>query len=622
MNFGLFRRGWFTEIGALFMPRLIVIDGPRTGDWVQLQNENYLGFRAGQLAISHVADLHQQWAFLRVLPDRSELHNLGVGPHILLNNIQFQNSFLKHGDIIAMYDTRFIFDTDDDSHNGGALPPSHVTAPEGQVLGQPNFNAGGPSAPISLSAASPTAAAPSTGTMGSAAGLTANEEDILGSISAPNPKEQISFRVKYRDHDEMMNTMKDAQRMKILLKVSSKLSNFDIASLLKELLDIIFEVMPADRGTILLYSPERKRFRTMASKTRGGGEAKVRISRTIAKEVLRTKESILSADAQADDRFNLGMSIVDEDIRSALCVPILSNDEIMGLIHLDTQNEDEQFEIADCELLTAIGMQAALAIENARLVNEIAEQQRMKYELDLAATIQQQLLPKKLPESSKVEVYGKMIPAKELGGDYFDFIDLGNGEFCICVGDVSGKGLPAGLVMVMAHAYFRPLIEANRSPCKVIAQANRYLFDDTRRDMFMSALLLYWSDADNKFLWTGAGHEHLLIYRAATRETEAIKAGGLVLAMMRDADRLFKESELVLEAGDALVLYTDGVTEAVDAEGAFFAENSLDPLISLVNRYGHLGAKDLLEALLWELRNFMGNAPQADDITIVTVKKL
>lgn len=596
------------------MPRLIVIDGPRTGDWVQLQNENYLGFRSGQLAISHVADLHQQWAFLRVLPDRYELHNLGVGPHILLNGTQFQNSFLKHGDIIAMYDTRFIFDTDD-SQGSGVLPSLHNGPPNQPVMGQPN--AGVPGAP-----AAPPQAPQSLPPASTAASLTANEEDLLGSISAPNPKEQISFRVKYRDHDEMMSTMKDAERMQVLLKVSSKLSNFDIGSLLKELLDIIFDVMPADRGTILLYSPERRRFRTMASKTRWGGEAKVRISRTIAKEVLRSKESILSADAQADDRFSLGMSIVDEDIRSALCVPILSNDEIMGLIHLDTQNEDEQFDKGDLELLTAIAMQAALAIENARLVNEIAEQERMKYELDLAATIQQQLLPRKLPESRQVEVYGKMIPAKELGGDYFDFIDLGNGEFCICVGDVSGKGLPAGLVMVMARSYFRPLITANRSPKKIIAEANRYLFDDTRRDMFMSAVLLYWDDEANKFLWTGAGHEHLLVYRARTRTTESIKAGGLVLAMMRDAERLFQENELVLEPGDAIVLYTDGVTEAQNAAGGFFAEASLDPLIDLVNRYGHLNAKDLLEAILWELRNFMGNAPQADDITIVTVKKL
>jgi phosphoserine phosphatase RsbU/P len=612
MHLGFLQSEQLSKTGASFMPRLIVIDGPRTGDWVQLQTENYLGFRAGQLAISHVADLHQQWAFLRVLPDRSELHNLGVGPHILLNNTQFQNSFLKHGDIIAMYDTRFIFDTDDENQGSGIIPQLQMGGPvPAPPVGRMNFGAATSGPHPKLSQTSP-----------SNAGLTANEEDLLGSISAPNDKEEISFRVKYRDHDEMMSTVKDAQRMKILLRVSSKLSNFDIGGLLKELLDIIFEVMPADRGTILLYSPERRRFRTMASKTRGGGEAKVRISRTIAKEVLRTKESILSADAQADDRFNLGMSIVDEDIRSALCVPILSNDEIMGLIHLDTQNEDEQFEKADCELLTAIAMQAALAIENARLINEIAEQERMKYELDLAATIQQQLLPKKLPESTQVEVYGKMIPAKELGGDYFDFIDLGNGEFCICIGDVSGKGLPAGLVMVMARSYFRPLIQANRSPVKIISQANRLLFDDTRRDMFMSALLLYWNDENNKFLWTGAGHEHLLVYRAKTRQTESIKAGGLVLAMMRDADRLFRENELVLEAGDSVVLYSDGVTEAVNAEGNFFAEHSLEPLLALINRYGHLGAKDLLEAILWELRNFMGNAAQADDITIVTIKKL
>lgn len=582
------------------MPRLIVIDGPRTGDWVQLQGDNWLGFRGGQLAISFQPDLQQQWAFLRVLPDRAELHNLGVGAHVLLNGGQFSQAYIKHGDIIAMYDTRFIFDTDDrDGQGSGVVSQNRFQHKQPDVQHSGAFNM------------------PGTLTQS----IRENSEDLLGSISSSATNDQIADRVRYRNQDEMMAAVKDAKRMQILLKIAGKLSTLDMSKLLNDLLDIIFEVLPADRGTCLIYDPNRRRFRTVASKIRGGGTTKVRISRTIAKEVLKTKESILSADAQADDRFSLGMSIVDEDIRSALCVPILSNDEIMGLIHLDTQSDEHQFDRKDLELLTAIAMQAALAIENARLVNEIAEQERMRYELDLAATIQQQLLPRRLPESRELDVYGKMIPAKELGGDYFDFIDHGNGEFHICVGDVSGKGLPAGLVMVMARSYLRPLCRNLRGPKRVLLEANRLLHSDTRSDMFMSAILLYWSDHHKKFLWSGAGHEHLLIYRARTGTCESIKAGGVVLAMVADTERILSEQALGLESGDTVVLYTDGVTEAVNPQGEMFAEDTLDPLIQLVARYGNLSAKDLLEAILWELRNFMGNAPQADDITIVTIKK-
>ncbi len=123
-------------------------------------------------------------------------------------------------------------------------------------------------------------------------------------------------------------------------------------------------------------------------------------------------------------------------------------------------------------------------------------------------------------------------------------------------------------------------------------------------------------------MWSGAGHEHLIVYRARTRRTDAIKAGGVVLAAVRDADHVFKDNELTLEPGDALVLYTDGVTEAKNPAGEFFAqETPPSALQRLVELYGHLSAKDLLEAILWELKQFINGAEQADDITVVTVKR-
>jgi serine phosphatase RsbU (regulator of sigma subunit) len=251
----------------------------------------------------------------------------------------------------------------------------------------------------------------------------------------------------------------------------------------------------------------------------------------------------------------------------------------------------------------------------------MGDRERIKHELHLATTIQKQLLPKKLPRSKLIEVYGKMIPAKEMSGDYFDFIDEENGNFHITIGDVSGKGLPAGLVMIMARSYLRPLSKSDLTPCQILAEANRLLYADTRRDMFMSALVLQWSDQTGKFIWSGAGHEHLLVYRARTRRVETIKAGGCVLAAVRDADRAFVDHELSLEPGDALVLYTDGITEAKNPQDEFFAQDSLQPLERLVELYGHLSAKDLLEAVLWELKQYISGAEQADDITVVTVKR-
>ncbi len=587
------------------MPRLVFIEGPRSGDYFKLAGDNYLFPRNGAIALDHKREAAAgAWAYIRATHDGYELANTGPRDRIQVNGEGVQKAWLHHGDLIAIANSLMIFDSDESEGSSAdqvAMLPNQAQPSSSMRIGHYiSGDMAGDDGPDPLSTVS------------------IRREDAPGN-------ERINNRQKhYENHEAVLKGIADARRIKTLLKVSSKITTIlDLNTLLMQLLDIIFEELPADRGSILLFDGETRRLRTMASKSRReGANVKVRISKTIVKEVLRTKESILSADGQSDKRFEMGLSIVEEDIRSALCVPLVRNDKILGIIHLDTFEQARAFNKDDCDLLTAIAMQAALAIENARLVKEMAEKERLKYEMNVAASIQKQLLPKRLPRSTQVEVYGKMIPAKELGGDYFDFMDEGNGEFHICVGDVSGKGLPAGIVMVMARSYFRPLTKAYKSPQQILCEANRLLYGDVPRGTFMSALMLYWNEQANKFVWSGAGHEHLIVYRARTRRSEAIKAGGCVLAAVRDADRHFLENELSLESGDALVLYTDGVTEAKNPAGEFFAQSDLRPLHQLVNNYGHLPtAKDLLEAILWELKTFMRDAEQADDITLVTIKK-
>jgi serine phosphatase RsbU (regulator of sigma subunit) len=581
------------------MPRLVFIEGPRSGDYFKLAGENFLALRNGNLALSHTQD-PQAWAYIRAQGDRYDLQNLGPRDRIQVNGEGVQKAALHHGDLIAIANSLMIFDADES---------------EGSSADQ---------------AAAVVGVAPPAATMRLGHYMSGDEgPDPLSTVSIRKEEvtnERINYRQKhYQDHEAVLKGIADARRIKTLLKVSSKITTIlDLPALLTQLLEIIFEELPSDRGSILLFDGETRRLRTMASKSRKEGtNVKVRISKTIVKEVLKSKETLLSADAQSDARFNMGLSIVEEEIRSAICAPLVRNDKILGIIHLDTFEQARAFNKDDCDLLTAIAMQAALAIENARLVKEMAEKERLKYEMNVAASIQKQLLPKRLPRSTEVEVYGKMIPAKELGGDYFDFMDEGEGQFHICIGDVSGKGLPAGIVMVMARSYFRPLTRVHKSPRQILCEANRLLYGDVPRGTFMSAMMLYWSDEEKKFHWSGAGHEHLLVYRAKTRKTEPVKAGGCVLAAVRDADRHFLDHELELEQGDALVLYTDGVTEAKNPQDQFFCQpNDLRPLLQLVNNYGHLPtAKDLLEAILWELKTYMRDAEQADDITLVTIKK-
>ncbi|MGE0711157.1 MAG: SpoIIE family protein phosphatase [Planctomycetota bacterium] len=605
------------------MPRLIMIEGPRSGDSYALVQQNFLGYRNGVLSFSHRQDVGDLCCSLHGGGTRYELRNHGPPNRVLVNGEGVKQSWLAHGDLIYIDNSLMIFDCDDAhgsdaNHQSFAGQGAGTTGSFQNPFQQPQ-QSGRTTDSYRLGAIQP----------GEASDM------MLGTVSIRREElehaENINHRQKaYDDHDAVLKTMREGsgaagRRIEVLYKVSAKISTIlDLQQLLDELLDLIFAELPADRGSILLFDQANRRLRTMAARARGekGNNVKVRISRTIVKEVLRTKESLLTTDAQKDDRIDLGRSIVDENIRSALCVPLVRQERILGIVFLDTSDSVRQFNKDDLDLLTAIAMQAAVALENARLIKEMGDRERIRHELNLATMIQKQLLPKKLPKSELIDVYGKMIPAKEMSGDYFDFMDHdGDGDFHICIGDVSGKGLPAGLVMVMARCYLRPLSKVHTSPRAILADANRMLHADTRKDMFMSCLVMHWSDQEGKFSWSGAGHEHLIIYRARTRRTEAIKAGGCVLAAVRDADRLFVDNELELEPGDAVVLYTDGVTEAKNPAGQFFAQETLAPVQRLVELYGHLSAKDLLEAILWELKQFINGAEQADDITVVTIKR-
>jgi sigma-B regulation protein RsbU (phosphoserine phosphatase) len=151
----------------------------------------------------------------------------------------------------------------------------------------------------------------------------------------------------------------------------------------------------------------------------------------------------------------------------------------------------------------------------------------------------------------------------------------------------------------------------------ILDELNKLLVADTHKGMFMSMLVIKWDAVERVFSWTGAGHEHLLIYHSKTKSCEAIRAGGIVLGMMKKADKFFKEQTLHLVPGDAIVLYTDGVTEALNPQNQML---ELSRLVSMVEKYGHQSAEKICGSLLDELKHFMGNAPQYDDITLVALK--
>jgi sigma-B regulation protein RsbU (phosphoserine phosphatase) len=187
------------------------------------------------------------------------------------------------------------------------------------------------------------------------------------------------------------------------------------------------------------------------------------------------------------------------------------------------------------------------------------------------------------------------------------------------VGDVSGKGVGAGLIMAIARSYFRPLARAYDSPRRVLAEVNRLLYNDTNREIFMSAVYLRWDGGARRLVYSGAGQEHLLILRAKGGGVEAVPAGGVALALVEEAEEYLEDRELPLAPGDAIVLYSDGVTEARNLENRFFG---LERLTALLREVGPgAGAREIVERIVAAVKAFQASGEQHDDITVVALKR-
>lgn len=423
------------------------------------------------------------------------------------------------------------------------------------------------------------------------------------------------------------NSARPEKRLATLFEVSAAIMNIlDLTQLLDKILDILFDNFPADRSSIWLMND--KKLQPTTAKVRGKGKVsgEVKISRSIFRAVLKNKESILTQNAMEDDRFNLNQSIIDNNMHSVMCVPLLlQNQNIIGMIYCDSTRPGAAFSREDLNLLTSIGMQATMAIENARLYAAVGESERLAHEVRLASNIQKELLPAGPPKMPSLEVHGVMVPAKEVGGDYYDFIRMDSKPETpcyICIGDVSGKGVPAGLIMVMAKSFLLPIISKWRSPRQILIETNDLLCKYSnikKQNMFMSFLLLCWEPKEARMTYSGAGHEHIIYYSAARKKASAVRTGGMALGLSSNKNELFEEKVIPIEKGDMVLLYTDGATEAMDSKGVQF---SLKNIAAIVAQNGHHPPKYVVNTILAYLKRHKGNAEQSDDITLVAIRRL
>lgn len=254
-----------------------------------------------------------------------------------------------------------------------------------------------------------------------------------------------------------------------------------------------------------------------------------------------------------------------------------------------------------------------------KVTDELEQSKKVTGELRTAGQLQKELIPDEPPTINGFDIAIKNRSAEELGGDNLDFIKVGTKTY-FYIGDVTGHGVPAAIVMTMVNTLINAFAELYDTAYDIVVQTNRRLKKRIRATMFMSMLMLRWDDATKKMSYVGCGHEHIIIYRAATGKVDCEPSGGIALGMVADNSKIVKEKTLDLNKGDVLVMYTDGITEAKNMSGELFGLERLKETIGL--HAGQDEAVSIIQDIAKDFSRYVEDHVQEDDVTLIVIKKL
>ena len=388
-------------------------------------------------------------------------------------------------------------------------------------------------------------------------------------------------------------------------------------------LDSAIEVTGAERGFIMLSGAENvlefKLARGRSRQTLPGNTFAT--SRKIPEEVFRTGEPKIVADLLDGELANVHMGTVALGIRNVQCVPLRlvryldradasAEERRIGVLYLDSREKGSFLAGSTRGALETLATEAAVAIENARLYRETMEKAKMEQEMRIAAEIQQALLPKSGRSSGHFRAAAASLPCRSIGGDFYDYVDLPDGTFGFALGDVAGKGPPAALLSAMMQGIFAAQAAASDTPCQTIARVNLALYRRGIESRFVT--LMYGAlAADGRLTYCNAGHNPpLIISSKGDGAVRRLEVGGPIVGLFEGA--AFEEETVTLMSGDWLIVFSDGVSEALSADGEEYGEHRI---VQVVTRHLPAEPAEMLEALFTDVRAFTKGAPQSDDIT-------
>jgi serine phosphatase RsbU (regulator of sigma subunit)/pSer/pThr/pTyr-binding forkhead associated (FHA) protein len=384
-------------------------------------------------------------------------------------------------------------------------------------------------------------------------------------------------------------------------------------------LGLLLEAVAAERGAILVLegSPPQPVIKASLSRR---GEQLARVSRSIARRVMDERVSLLLPNLLEDARFKGEDSILASGIRTAMCAPLWftstegeQRDAVIGLVYVDSLQHAHAFSEDDLRVLTAIANVAAAKIENVRLLEESLEKRRMEEDMRIAAEIQTGLLPRQAPSVEGWDLAGCNRPCRTVGGDYYDF-ELEGGRLLLALGDVSGKGTGAALLMTVLRAAVRAHW-TEPSLSEAVVRINRTVFQNIPSSKYVTFFLAALDPASGRLSYVNAGHNPPLLVRADGTSSR-LDEGGLVLGMFDNV--AYQEGAARLEPGDTLLVYSDGVTETWSRDGDEFGE---ERLLELVTGSRQVPPRELQEEVLRELDRFSEGARATDDRTLVVLRR-
>jgi serine phosphatase RsbU (regulator of sigma subunit) len=404
------------------------------------------------------------------------------------------------------------------------------------------------------------------------------------------------------------------ERLNLLNEVHRALGrSVELQELLDLILDRVFDHLEPEEGAVVLADNGSYRQAAVRSSS---NERSTLVSKSLIREVVEGRQAALVLDAQSDERFNQAQSLVMSGVRSILAAPLLDGDDALGMIVLSSTKGVLAFDEEAMGLLVSLASVAAMRISNIRLAEEAAERRRLEQEVALGRRIQLALIPDELPSAEGWDLYARNLPSRGVSGDIYNiFKRNGSNHLVVFVADVSGKGIGASLLTASLEALSAAPLDAGMDLCATCRQVSRLLYNRTPPEKYATAFFAEIDTESGRMVYVNAGHNPgLLMHVGGTAEW--LEASGVPLGLLPTAE--YEVGQVELAPRDVVMLYTDGLTEAMDRSSSEYGEDRLRE-VALARRLDPL--ETLARAIAGDIDRFVGDEPYADDRTLVLVRR-